>query len=215
MALTAAAGTLIPLDDVQEAFTTRSRMLVTGDFVESYLGSGRSAREEAEALVWLVENVIGAANKRQAGRYLSAGVAALRFEKEFRVGQDSAPVKLAALATLQRSCGRGGLVAEDFGPIQAKLGDIGGLVEADAKIVTYLSRSNIPPAHRLLLLLRMAVGDTAPLGPAADRARSEALKLVRQDDVRAELAKTPERMGQVRDLIQQLNNISQASQRAA
>jgi hypothetical protein len=215
MALTAAAGTLIPLDDVQEAFTTRSRMLVTGDFVEAYLGRERSAREEAEALVWLVENVIGGANKRQAARYLSAGVCALRFEKEFRASQDSAPSKLAALAALQRTCGRGGLAPEDYGPIQAKLGDIGGLVESDAKTVVYLSRANVPPVHRLLLLLRMAVGETAPLGPAADRARSEALKLVRQDDVRAELAKAPERMGQVRDLIQRLNNISQASQAAA
>ena len=62
---------------------------------------------------------------------------------------------------------------------------------------------------------RAAVGETAPLGPAADRARSEALKLVRQDDIRTELAKAPERMGQVRDLIQRLNNISQASQAAA
>jgi hypothetical protein len=68
MSLTAAAGALLPLEDVQAAFSTRSKMLVTGEFVEAYLGSGKSPREEAEALVWLTENVIGAANKRQAGR---------------------------------------------------------------------------------------------------------------------------------------------------
>ena len=217
MALTAAAGTLIPLDDVQEAFTTRSRMLVTGDFVEAYLGHDRSAREEAEALVWLVENVIGAANKRQAGRYLSAGIAALRFEKEFRASPDSASSKLAALAAIQKSCARGGLAPEDYGPIQAKIGDVGGLLEADAKAVIHLARANVPPVHRLLLLLRMAVGETAPHGPAADRARAEALKLVRQDDVRTELAKTPERMGQVRDLIQRLTApaASEAASQAA
>ena len=214
MALTAAAGTLIPLDDVQEAFTTRSRMLVTGDFVEAYLGRDRSAREEAEALLWLVENVIGGANKRQAARYLSAGIAALRFEKEFRASPDSASSKLTALAAIQKSCARGGLAAEDYGPIQAKIGDVGGLVEADAKAVIHLARANVPPVHRLLLLLRMAVGETAPAGPAADRARAEALKLVRQDDVRTELAKTPERMGQVRDLIQRLTAPA-ASQAAA
>lgn len=210
MALTAAAGAgaaaLLPLDDVQEAFTTRSRMLVTGDFIEAYLGRERSAREEAEALMWLVENVIGAANKRQAARYLSAGVSALRFEKEFRFGPDSASTKLHHLAVLQKSAARGGLAPEDYVPIQTKIGDVAGLVEFDAKLVQQLSRGHGSPAQRLLLLLQMAVGESAPTGPAADRARQEALRMVRQDDTRADLARAPERMGQVRDLIQKLSH---------
>ena len=56
-----------------------------------------------------------------------------------------------------------------------------------------------------MLLLQMAVGEAAPMGPAADRAKSEALRLVRSDDVRADLARTPERMGLVRDLIHKLS----------
>lgn len=212
MALTAAAGSgtaaILPLDDVQEAFTTRSRMLVTGDFVESYLGRERSAREEIEALMWLVENVIGAANKRQAGRYLSAGVAALRFEKEFRFGPDSASTKLYHLAQMQKAAARGGLAPEDYGPIQTKIGDVGGLVEFDAKLVQQLARGASPPGQRLLLLLQMAAGESAPLGPAAERARAEALRLVRLDDTRADLARVPERMGQIRDLMQKVSKLA-------
>ena len=209
MTLTAAAATgpaaLLNVDDVQAAFVQRSRMLVTSDFVEAYLGGGeRTAREEIEALIWLVENVIGGANKRQAGRYLSAGVAALRFEKEFRYGPDTAAVKLQKLAALQRAVARGGLAVEDYAPIQAKIGDVGGLVEADARLVPTLARTPAPAGQKLLLLLRLAAGQTAPSGPAADRARQEAMRLVRQEDTRAELAANPERMGQVRDLINQL-----------
>ena len=191
MALTCAAGTLISLDDVQEAFVTRSRMLVTGDFVEAYLGTNRTARDEVEALMWLVENVIGAANKRQAARYLSANVGGMRFEKEFRLGGDSPAVKLEVLAKLQKQAARAGLAAEDYGPIQA-----------DSKIVSIVAKSSQGPVQRLMTLLRMAIGDTAPIGPTADRARAEALKLVRRDDTRAELARAPERMGQVRELLQ-------------
>lgn len=209
MALTAAAGSgasvLLPLDDVQEAFVTRSRMLVTGDFVEAYLGRERSAREEAEALMWLVENVIGGANKRQAGRYLAAGVSALRFEKEFRFGPDSASTKLHHLAVLQKSAARGGLAAEDYAPIQTKIGEVAGLVEFDAKLVAQIARGQGAPSQRLLILLQMAVGEACPLGPAADRARHEALRLVRMDDTRADLARVPERMGKVRELIQQIS----------
>lgn len=201
----AAAGALLNVDDVQAAFVQRSRMLVTSDFVEAYLGGGeRTAREEIEALVWLVENVIGGANKRQAGRYLSAGVSALRFEKEFRYGPDTAAVKLQKLAALQRAVARGGLAPEDYAPIQSKIGDVGGLVEADARLIPTLAKTPAPAGQKLLLLLRLAAGETAPVGPAADRARQEAMRLVRQEDTRAELAANPERMDQVRTLIHQL-----------
>ncbi len=207
MSLTAAAsaGALLNVDDVQEAFIQRSRMLVTSDFVEAYLGGGeRTARDEAEALIWLVENVIGGANKRQAGRYLAAGVAALRFEKEFRYGPDTAAVKLQKLASLQRAVARAGLAREDYEPIQAKIGDVGGLVEADARLVPTLARTPVPAPQKLLLLLKLAAGDTAPAGPAAERARLEAMKMVRNEKTRAELADDPQRMTQVRELIQQL-----------
>lgn len=210
MALTAAAGAgaaaLLHADDVQAAFVQRSRMLVTSDFVESYLGSERTAREEAEALMWLVENVIGGANKRQAGRYLSAGIAALRFEKEYRNGPDTAAVKLQKLAALQRAVSRGGLASEDYSPIQAKIGDVGGMVEADARLIPTLARTTASPIQKLLLMLKLATGETAPSGPAADRARQEALRMVRQDDTRNALAEDPERMGQILPLIQQLSH---------
>ena len=45
-------------------------MLVTAEFVDAYLGQNASPREEVEALIRLVENVIGAANKRHAARWL-------------------------------------------------------------------------------------------------------------------------------------------------
>jgi hypothetical protein len=70
MALTAAAGRLLSLDDVQNAFVERSKMLVRPDYVETYLGGERTPQGEVEALLWLAENVTGAANKRQACRWI-------------------------------------------------------------------------------------------------------------------------------------------------
>lgn len=203
MSLTAAAGSMLPLEDVQAAFSTRSKMLVTGEFVEAYLGKEKSSREEAEALVWLTENIIGPANKRQAGRWLKAVVASLRFEKEFRTSEEGVAARLAALAALQRSAGRCGLVEEDSEPIQLKLGDIGGLIEADARLTSQIARANASAIQRLTMLLKLATGESAPLGPAADRARGEAMKLVRSDAARSELASAPDQVGPVRELIQQ------------
>lgn len=202
MALTAAGDRILSLEDIHNAFSARSKMLVTSDFVEALLGTEMTAREEVEALIRLAENVTGAANKRQAARYLSANVAALRFEKELRYGADSPASRLASLAALQRSLQRVGLVAEDAAPVLTKLGEIGGLIEADGKLVALLAKAPAPAVHRLNLLLRLAVGEAAPLGPAADRARAEALKLVRNPDLREELSKAPDALERVRAMMQ-------------
>lgn len=203
MSLTAAAGKLLPLEEVQSAFVARSKMLVTGDFVEAYLGSGMTSRQEVEALIWLTENVIGAANKRQASGWLKAVVASIRFEKEMTTGHEHAGARLGELATLHKAVGRCGLVPEDFQPIQEKLGDLGGQVEAAAKLSQIVARANVPLLQRLILLLKLASGENAPLGPAANRARAEALRLFKMDETRAELAGAPDQFRQVRDLINQ------------
>ena len=202
MALTAAAGKLLPIDDVQAAFSARSRMLVTRHFVEVYLGKDRAAYDEAHALVWLTENTIGGGNKREAGRWLNTLIASLRFEREYRQSPQPIATRLTALSRLQRAVSRCGLVEEDFGPIQTKLGELGGLIEADSRLIATTLAADVPALSRLTVLLKMACGETAPLGPAADRARGEALKLARSEATRVELACAPDQVDTIRDLLQ-------------
>ena len=202
MALTAAAGQLLPPDDVHEAFIARSRMLVTAEFVEGLLGRDGSARDEADQLIWLSENVVGAVNKRAAARYLATHAGSLRFETELRYGPDTAMHRLASLAAMQRSSARAGLDPADLAPVMAKFGEVGSLIEADAKLIFTMTHSTAPALYRLGFLLRLAMGEAGPLGPAADRARAAALKLLRADAVRAELAAAPGQLAQVRDLVQ-------------
>jgi hypothetical protein len=204
MSLTAAAGKLLPQEDVQAAFSVRSKMLITSDFVDAYLGAGRTAREEAEALVWLTENVIGSTNKRHAARWLNGVVVNLRFEKEALSGEvETPPARLQALAALSRSVGRCGLAPEDRDPIQAYLGELGGRIEADARLIAAVLKAKAPAVQKLSFLLRLAGGETAPAGPAAERARIEALRLVRDETVKGELAADPAQMSAVRDLIRE------------
>ncbi len=201
MSLTAAAGKLLPLDDVQAAFSARSKMLVTRDFVETYLGDDNTAHAEAEALIWLTENIIGGGSKRDAGRWLESLVFSLRFETEYRRSETPVSLRLQQLARLQKSAARCGLVEENYKPLQAKLGELGGQVEADTKFVGQMMKSGAPALNRLTMLLKLACGETAPLGPAADRARTEALALARNDATRAELSGAPERLDAIRDLL--------------
>jgi len=168
--------------------------------VETYLGEDATVQEEAEALIWLTENIIGGGNKREAGRWLTSLIFSLRFEKESRETQHPA-ARLAELAKLQRAVARCGLIEEAYKPLQEKLGELGGLIEADAKLISMTLRATVPALSRLTALLKLACGEAGPLGPVADKARAEALKLARADDTRAELSGAPERVDAIRDLL--------------
>jgi hypothetical protein len=208
MALTAAAGRILSLEDVQQAFIERAKMLVRADFIEAYLGKDRTSLGEVEALLWLAENVTGAANKRGACRWISTNVSALKFEMDIRSGPDSAATKLIALADLQRLVARAGFVPEDAGPVLVKIGEVGGLVEADGKLTADLAEASGPVLSRLTALLHLATGESAPLGPAADRAKARAIRLIRLPDTRAELAKSPKLLGSVLELMKKAEHAS-------
>jgi hypothetical protein len=203
MSLTAAAGRILPPEDITSAFTTRSKTLLNGEFIEALLGRDRSSREEIQMLIRLAENVMGAVNKRMAARWLSANVLALRFERELRQGPDSAAAKLSALATLQRSLVRSGLVVEDYEPLCARLGEVGGMIEADSRLIAMLVRAPASLPQKLAVLIKLAMGEAGPTGPVADKAKLEAMKLARAPEAREALASSPETMDLLKGMVQQ------------
>jgi len=203
MALTAASGNLLPLEDVQNAFIERSKGLVGSDFVETYLAGRDSALAEAQALVRLAENVAGPVNKRDAGRWIAAIVSALRFEKELRYGPETPVSKLAVLAALQRGVLKAGLSDPDGDEIVSKIGEIAAWIEGEAKLIFLIAHAEAPLTHRLTLLLKLAAGEAAPRGPVSDRAKAEAIRLLRIPEARAELASSPESLERVRGLMTQ------------
>ena len=202
MALTAASGRLLSLEDVQTAFVERSKMLVRPDFVEGYIGTERTPQGEVEALLWLAENVTGAANKRQACRWILATVGALKFENAVRASLDPPVAKLTALADLQRSVARAGFAPEDAAPIAARIGEVGGMVEAEARLTAQLGKAGAPVVNRLQILLRFAAGEACPHGPAADRAKAEVLRLMRAPENREAISKAPEVLDKLSGLVQ-------------
>ena len=205
MALTSSAGRLLTLEEVQTAFVERSKSLVTADFVGAYVNPCPTVLAEAEQLTRLCENVTGGANKRAAARWLSACIGSLRFETEMRQavpGGPSASQKLATLARLQRAVRAAHLGEHDQTQIAEAIGAVGANLEADANLVAQIVRAQVSAPQKLAALLKLAVGEAGPLGPAADRARSEAIKLLRAPDVRTALSAAPESVAALKGLMQ-------------
>lgn len=205
MALTSSAGRLLTLEEVQTAFVERSKSLVTADFVGAYVNPCPTVLAEAEQLTRLCENVTGGANKRAAARWLSACIGSLRFETEMRQavpGGPSASQKLATLARLQRAVRAAHLGEHDQTQIAETIGAVGANLEADANLIAQIVRAPVSAPQKLAALLKLAVGEAGPLGPAADRARSEAIKLLRAPDVRTALSAAPESVAALKGLMQ-------------
>lgn len=201
MCLTATGGNLVSAEEVQEAFHARSKSLVNSVFVDAYLADRGTVMDEAMALVKLADNVVGASNKRDAARWITATVGALKFERELREGHGTPSEKLHLLANLQRALSKAGMLAEDQAAAFARIGDIGALVEADSSFTQQLSRSPAPLLQKVRTLLRMAAGETAPIGPASEKAKLEALKLLRTPDFRTQMAASPETLPAIRNLL--------------
>lgn len=202
-ALTATAGRLLTMEEVQTAFVERSKGIVTADFVAAYVGGCDTVLCEAQALTRLCENVTGGGNKRSAARWLSACVASLRFETEMRQGASgrSPAQTLGVLAGLQNQVRGAALSERDQTAIIDAIGAVGSSVEAEARLTGLLARAKAPLHHRLAALLRMAAGETAPSGPAADRAKAEAIKLLRLPETRTALSQTPADLASIRTLM--------------
>lgn len=201
MALTATAGRLLTLEEVQAAFAERSRNIVTADFVSAYVAHCKTVQCEAEQLTRLCENVTGAANKRAAARWLAACVNSLRFESEMRASTRPPLEKLALLAGLQRAARSADLAEHDEDQICGTLGAVGGTIESEARLAVQIARAPVPVPRKLAMLLRLAAGETGPLGPAADRAKAEALRLFRDPQARAAIHAAPETVVALKDLM--------------
>jgi hypothetical protein len=199
--LTATAGRLLTLEEVQTAFSERSKSLVTADFVAAYVKGCPTVLGEAERLARLCENVTGGANKRAAARWLDACVTSLRFETEMRTLSQTPGQKLLALGALQRAVGKAALSDRDRDSIVTALGVVGGSVEADAKLTAQIVRAPVPAPQKLAALLRLAAAETGPTGPVADRAKAEAIKLFRSPELRTALGATPEAVQALRPLM--------------
>ena len=201
MALTASQGKMLSAEDIRDAFIQRSSMLIGAEFVTAVVADTKSAEDEVRALVRLAENVTGSANKNQAAQWLVGAVTALKLEREMRGARDQALSKLAALAEMQKAIGRVDLPESEKVMLNNRLGDLGGLVEQDAQVTASLLRSALPPVQRLTLLVRMAGGEIAPSGPAAQRAKDAALKLSKDPGIRGDLARSPDLIAKLKPLM--------------
>lgn len=202
MCITAAGKEEAQRDDIKDAFTERSKMLVSSDFVGSLTQSCKSPSEEAEKLIWLCENVAGAVNKRQAARWLVSTLTSLKFEREIRDSNKPAPQRLQQLAHMQKKVMKAQLADADSAEISGKLGQFGTQIGTDVHLIQQTLKAPMPPMHKLAMLLNFASGNAAPLGLFSEQAKAEAMRLLRLPQIREGLMASPRAMAALKPMMQ-------------
>lgn len=202
LCMTAAGKDESQREDIKDAFVERSKKLVTSDFVTALMEDVDDGAEEVERLIWLCENMVGAANKRQAARWLLTFAGQQKFERALREGPEPPAHRLQTLARMQGRVRAAQLVDKDGDDIGVRLGQLGALIAQDAKLIAHVRRSPASPVQKLALLTGMAAGRTAPLGPLADEARAEAMKLLRDPAARQALLEQPQALASLRPMMQ-------------
>jgi hypothetical protein len=203
--LMTAAEHLGGAEAVHEAFVSRSHAMVGTEFVTAYLKVARTPMDEALALARLMESVVGGIHKRQAVRWLQSCVTSLKFDAEIKSTKLPAQARLNQLAALYRRIARSGGKEAGIEPLLQIIGDLGGKIEADAKVLAQFRKTALPPVQKLQLLIRMAMGETAPIGPATERARLEAKRVMAQPETIHELSREPRMLHQVQTMMNALD----------
>lgn len=202
LCLTAAGRDESQRDDITEAFAERSKKLVSPDFVTSLLESADTPVEEADRLIWLCENMVGAANKRQAARWLTQIVSAAKFERHMRENSQSTAQRLLALAQMQGRVTTAALIDQDGQAISARLGVIGHQIAMDVKLLAHILHGAASPLQKLSMLLSFASGRSAPLGPLSEQAKAEVMRMMRDPSLRSDLSAQPQILAVLKPIMQ-------------
>jgi hypothetical protein len=172
--LTAASGGFMPADDVRAAVVERSRLMVDQHLLDTLLASASPAAQLA-TLAAILENVAGDANRRRALQVLEGALATRRLEDTASADPQAA---LAALGALYRRAQRAGVGVAGLDALLDAIGQIGGRIEAAHRIVRNLVDGLGARDRKVAALECMASAETAPPGPAVERAAAALKRFV-------------------------------------
>jgi len=203
LALTVGSQQQNEREDIADAFIERSRMLVSPAFVEDLTAGAEHCLEEIERILWLCENVVGPANKKQAARWLMSALTAHRFECDLRDAKRPAGARLQLLVQLQRRVQKATLAETDQIAAMNRLGLLGSQIAQDVQLIPHILRGSKTPLQRIITLLSFATGQAGPEGPLSEMAKAEVMKQLRSPEVRTSLMGDPVAVRQIRPLLVQ------------
>jgi hypothetical protein len=163
-------GKYLSHEDLIEAFTGRSKRLVTPEALAQYIAEA-GPDEKIERLLFVEDNIIGAENKRQLATYLMPILNSAPFENHFNNPKIPLLQRLQRLAQLQARMRRSGFVDVTREEIAQRMDAIAVQMATRGKLLESIEARPVSPVEKTQTLLKLATGGILTEGALLGRAR--------------------------------------------
>jgi len=147
-------GKYLSHEDLIEAFTLRSKRLVTQESLSLYLADC-PPDEKMERLLFVEENIIGIENKRQLANFVLPVMSSAAFDNFFQNSKVPALSRLQRLAQLQGRVRRASFVDVQRDEIAQKLGRLAWDVAVRGRLFEGLEAKNQNAVEKVQTLLKL------------------------------------------------------------
>jgi len=182
-------GTLITQEEILEAFTTRSRIIVVPDTIQTHIGSARTHDEKLKKLLDLEENIIGGENKRKLVSFVTSIVTSHHFETRFTSNSASPVASLTSLAKLQERILKSGFQDLHKREMASTLDKVATRVEKEAGLFRSIATAKLSSVERVMSLLRLLNASAFTKGQLDKRAREILASMLQTPQFKTDLAK--------------------------
>ena len=171
-------GKFLSHDTLVTAFTLRSSRLVTNETLAKYLADAATPEEKVERMLFVEENIIGAANKRQLAIFLLPIITANGFETHFVESKTPIISRLQKLAGLQSRVRRSGFQDNHRHEMVDLFDALACKVQARAKLFESIEAKFTNPAEKTVAILKLCSGGVFTEGKLSAQARGLVLAYV-------------------------------------
>lgn len=175
-------GEHLSIEDLTDAFTMRSRRLVTQETISTYLNSATGHAERIEKLLDLEENIVGAQSKRVLASYIQPLIASVQFESQMLDEQTHVLARLKRIADLQMAAKRAKFEDADKLELTDSLGRLAEKVEARGQFFKQIETKSAPPADKAFMVMRLLERGAMPKGLCWERARTFIRSQIKKPD---------------------------------
>ena len=163
-------GKYLSNEDLIDAFTERSRRLVTHEPLQQFMQVAKTSDEKLERLLVVEENIVGAENKRTLSTFMIPLITSNNFEDQICAGAP-APQRLRRVAELQERVLRSGFQDVQKNQIAVALDGVAQRIEARTKFLASVEARIANPIERAQTLLKLCAAGIFTQGDLMMKAR--------------------------------------------
>jgi hypothetical protein len=164
-------GKYLSHEDLIDAFTRRSKRLVTQEALGEYIFEA-GPDEKIDRLLFVEDNIIGAENKRQLSAYVMPILNSAAFESCLQNPKLPLLQRLQRLAQLQARVRRSGFIEVTRDEIAHRMDVLAVQMEARGKLFDSIEARTASPVEKAQTLLKLATGGILTEGVLSAMARN-------------------------------------------